>query len=200
MPSRPATSWPRSRPTRPRWSWNRFLTARLLKIFTAEGAQVPIGAALCAIGQPGEKVEAPAAAPAAPALETKAPAPAPATPSGRETRRPGPGGSRGARAGPRFRRARADRRPPEDFAAGAETRRGKGRRFLPVTGSGPGGRIVRDDILAAMQSLLEGAKTTRVPQGGAQIQEEKSTPVSNTPRGHRAAPPRIQNPDTPLLP
>jgi len=30
-----------------------------------------------------------------------------------------------------------------------------------------------------MQSLLDGAKTARVPQGGAQIQEEKSTPVSN---------------------
>src|SRR5476649_814903 len=44
-----------------------FFDGTLIKIFTPEGAQVPIGAALCAVGKPGEKVSAPAGAPAAPA-------------------------------------------------------------------------------------------------------------------------------------
>src|SRR5260221_6471876 len=44
-----------------------FFDGTLLKIFSVPGSQVPIGAALCAIGKPGETVEAPApkAAPAA---------------------------------------------------------------------------------------------------------------------------------------
>jgi pyruvate dehydrogenase E2 component (dihydrolipoamide acetyltransferase) len=44
-----------------------YFDGTLLKIFSPAGSQLPIGAALCAIGKPGEKVEAPApqAAPAA---------------------------------------------------------------------------------------------------------------------------------------
>src|SRR5882762_4683298 len=38
-----------------------FFDGTLLKIFAPAGAQVAIGAALCAVGQPGETVEAPAA-------------------------------------------------------------------------------------------------------------------------------------------
>src|SRR4029077_10071686 len=65
-----------------------FFDGTLLKIFTAAGSQVPIGAPLCAIGKPGEKVDAPEApkpdAGAAkaeenpPAKAGPAPAPAPA--------------------------------------------------------------------------------------------------------------------------
>src|SRR5436309_12066382 len=48
-----------------------FFDGTLLKIFAAPGAQVPLGAPLCAIGKPGEKVDAPAAKPA-PAATPKA--------------------------------------------------------------------------------------------------------------------------------
>src|SRR5579883_613021 len=50
-----------------------FFDGVIVKIFIPAGSQVPIGAALCAIGKPGEKVDAPAgAAPAG------SPAPVPA--------------------------------------------------------------------------------------------------------------------------
>jgi len=60
-----------------------YFDGTLLKIFSPAGSQLPIGAALCAIGKPGEKVEAPApkaapaaaAAPAAPVVAAPAPAP-----------------------------------------------------------------------------------------------------------------------------
>ena len=61
-----------------------FFAGTLLKIFAPAGSQVAIGAALCAVGKPGETVEAPAAP--APKAETpkkeepKAEAPAPAAP------------------------------------------------------------------------------------------------------------------------
>src|ERR1700694_1513982 len=40
-----------------------FFDGTLIKIFVPAGGQVAIGAALCAVGQPGEKVEAPAGGP-----------------------------------------------------------------------------------------------------------------------------------------
>src|SRR5471032_839203 len=60
-----------------------FFSGTLLKIFAPAGSQVDIGATLCAVGKPGEKVDAPAAAPkaeapAAQAAPAAAPAPAPA--------------------------------------------------------------------------------------------------------------------------
>src|SRR5450432_1859559 len=60
-----------------------FFSGTLLKIFAQAGSQVEIGAALCAVGKPGEKVDAPTGAPkaaaaAAPAPAAAAPAPTPA--------------------------------------------------------------------------------------------------------------------------
>src|SRR5277367_4561697 len=54
-----------------------FFDGTLLKIFTPAGGQVPIGAPLCAVGKPGETVEAPASAPkdATPSAPQGAPAP-----------------------------------------------------------------------------------------------------------------------------
>ena len=55
-----------------------FFDGTLLKIFAPAGSQVAIGAALCAVGKPGEVVEAPANTPAPkPAAPAPAPAPAP---------------------------------------------------------------------------------------------------------------------------
>ncbi|MDB6114384.1 MAG: dihydrolipoamide acetyltransferase, partial [Lacunisphaera sp.] len=48
-----------------------FFTGTLIKIFVQAGGQVAIGAPLCAVGKPGETVDAPAAA-AAPAPAPKA--------------------------------------------------------------------------------------------------------------------------------
>src|SRR3954465_1809417 len=49
-----------------------FFEGTLLKIFTPAGSQVAIGAPLCAVGKPGEKVDAPAPK-AAPASDKKEP-------------------------------------------------------------------------------------------------------------------------------
>lgn len=55
-----------------------FFDGTLLKIFAPAGSSVAIGAALCVIGQPGEKVEAPAApAPTSEPKKEETPAPAP---------------------------------------------------------------------------------------------------------------------------
>ncbi|MCS6248265.1 MAG: dihydrolipoamide acetyltransferase, partial [Opitutus sp.] len=51
-----------------------FFDGTILKIFADAGAQVELGAPLCAVGKKGEVVPTPAAAPKA---ETKAAAPAP---------------------------------------------------------------------------------------------------------------------------
>ncbi|HLP25262.1 MAG TPA: biotin/lipoyl-containing protein, partial [Acidobacteriota bacterium] len=62
-----------------------FFDGTLVKIFAQAGSQVAIGAPLCAIGQPGEQVDAPAGAPAPkaapPAPAAPAAAPAPAAPA-----------------------------------------------------------------------------------------------------------------------
>src|SRR5438128_11573738 len=49
-----------------------FFDGTLLKIFSPAGSQVALGAALCAVGKPGEVVEAPAPK-AAPAAEAPKP-------------------------------------------------------------------------------------------------------------------------------
>src|SRR5580692_2253463 len=60
-----------------------FFDGTLLAIFAHEGAQVEIGTALCAVGKPGEKVEAPAAPAAPPKAEApKADPPKPEAPKG----------------------------------------------------------------------------------------------------------------------
>src|SRR5882672_8110733 len=48
-----------------------FFDGALLKIFSPAGSQVAIGAPLCVIGKPGEKVDVPAAAPAAGGQKTE---------------------------------------------------------------------------------------------------------------------------------
>jgi len=65
-----------------------FFDGTLLALYVKAGSQVPLGAALCAIGKAGEKVDAPAAkAPEAAAPAAKeapaqpSPAPAPAAPA-----------------------------------------------------------------------------------------------------------------------
>jgi len=147
-----------------------FFDGTLLSIFVKAGSQVPLGAALCAIGKPGEKVDAPApkaaeaAAPQAPApVAAPAPTPAPAPVAAPVPATPaGPAGR--IKVSPLARKLAAE----------------KGVDLSGVKGSGPGGRIVRADVLAgpakgpAPAALAPSQLLARGP-----LQEDKLVPVSN---------------------
>jgi pyruvate dehydrogenase E2 component (dihydrolipoamide acetyltransferase) len=166
-----------------------FFDGTLLAIFAREGAQVEIGTALCAVGKAGEKVEAPAgpalaapaaAAPVAPpkaeAPKTEAPkaegVPAPASPPPA----PAPATSKGPIAPAPAVSSGRIRISPLARKLAAEKGIDPGR----LTGSGPGGRIVRADVLAAPKSAGSGAPQLRPAVGsGRPVQEEKLVPVSN---------------------
>jgi pyruvate dehydrogenase E2 component (dihydrolipoamide acetyltransferase) len=160
-----------------------FFDGTLLSIFIPAGSQVPIGAALCAVGKPGEKVSAPeapapASAPAAvavdpppPPAEAPAPPPAQAPASAPVSKAPSAAATTDTagrvKISPLARKLAAE----------------KGVDPSGVTGSGTGGRIVRADILSAKTG---GTKRASAPfAGGAAlgskgpVQEERLVPVSN---------------------
>ncbi len=171
-----------------------FFDGTLIKIFAPAGSQIAIGAALCAVGQPGEKVEAPAApapkadAPAAkPAEAPKAEpavAPAVATIATQVT-------TLAAEAKP------APQSAPTQAAPAGRTRISPLARKLaaqhkidPVqlAGTGPHGRIVKADVLAAAANpgLLKAAApakgssfTGSAPAKSGPIQEEREVTASN---------------------
>lgn len=126
----------------------------LTKTYVAEGATVPIGTAIAAIGEETADIPAPAAAPAA-AVPAEAPAAAPVAAAASATN------GRAEVVAPVV--AAAVPAPVEAVAASGERLRASplvkrlaaehGIDLSTVTGSGPGGRIVRDDIAA----LLTGA-------------------------------------------
>ena len=184
-----------------------FFDGTLIAVFVPEGSQVPLGAALCAVGKPGEKVSAPssqaapaaasappaAAAPAASAARPS-PAPAPATaPAPAPETEPAPAKAPSpAQAAP----AAAAAAPAADSGGrikisplARKLAADKGIDPKGVKGSGPGGRIVRADILgaaaAAPAKAAKSAVATPSFAGGASIiskgpvQEEKLVPVSN---------------------
>ena len=161
-----------------------FFAGTLLKIFSAAGAQVAIGDPLCAIGKPGEVVAAPAPKAAAPAaaapVAAPAPAPAPAAviasappPAPAPAPAPAPVAPPPAPAGGRIRISPLAKKLAEE----------KKIDVTRVTGSGPGGRIVRADILAAEKNppaapSAAGAFTGGSPAKTGPIQEERAVPVS----------------------
>jgi pyruvate dehydrogenase E2 component (dihydrolipoamide acetyltransferase) len=162
-----------------------FFDGTLLALFVKEGSQVPLGAPLCAIGKPGEKVtapeskatEAPAAAaapavsPAAPTAPAPTPSPAPA-PAAAPAPAPKPAAPAPQPAAPGGR----IRISPLARKLAAE----KGINPAGLAGSGPGGRIVRADILAAPAGGAPKASLgTAAPGTKGPIQEEKLVPVSN---------------------
>ncbi len=180
-----------------------FFDGTLIKIFAPAGSQIAIGAALCAIGKPGETVEAPAA-PAPKAAAPAAPAPA-ASASISHKEIPRSTTAVPAQVAPAPVAARVTAQVPAPVAAPAAT---QGRlKISPLArkiaaqqnidparlaGSGPGGRIVKTDVLAAAAnpSLL---KSVAAPAGGAvpsprgespslfakgPVQEERLVPVS----------------------
>jgi pyruvate dehydrogenase E2 component (dihydrolipoamide acetyltransferase) len=154
-----------------------FFDGTLLKIFSPAGSQVAVGAPLCAVGKPGETVPttATAAAAAAPAPVAKAaPAPAPAA---------APAPALAASAAP--------------VAAAASTSSSDRVRITPlarklanehqlapasIQGSGPSGRIVRADVLAAAANPGARRSSASLPTGSVfakgPIQEDRAVAVS----------------------
>jgi pyruvate dehydrogenase E2 component (dihydrolipoamide acetyltransferase) len=186
-----------------------FFEGTLLKIFTPAGSQVAIGAPLCAVGKPGEKVDAPAPKAGAAAADKKEPTqeqakkdkdqPGASTTSQNEVQaKPAAEPKGGAAATPP-----PPATPSSEVAAAPESSGGrvrisplakklaaeKGLDPARITGSGPGGRIVREDVIAAEKAGTAkpgaaGAKsggnfTGGTPAKTGPIQEEKLVPVSN---------------------
>jgi pyruvate dehydrogenase E2 component (dihydrolipoamide acetyltransferase) len=167
-----------------------FFDGTLLSVFVKAGDQVPLGAPLCAIGKPGEKVDAPAAkapqaapaAPKEPAAPAPAPVPAPApapeakpAPAPAASASPSPVPTAAPEAGGRIRISPLARKVAEE----------KGINPAGITGSGPGGRIVRADVLAAAAGGGKKAAAASSPFAGSPgmakgpIQEDKVVQVSN---------------------
>ena len=177
-----------------------FFSGTLLKIFAPAGAQVAIGAALCAVGQPGEIVEAPLPAvakqtagptpggPQPPTVQPSPPAPvvapAPVQPVVAPVAGPAPiGAAPVPAAGERLKISPLAKKLAVDHQIDA-TR---------LTGSGPHGRIVKADVLAAAAnpSLLKPVGGSPAPTsppatfaGGTPantgpIQEGRMVPATN---------------------
>jgi len=144
-----------------------FFDGTLVKIFVPAGSQVAIGAPLAAIGAPGEKVETPAAPPPASAPAKKsAPAAPPAPAKTSAAPRPIPAA---VPAAPKVASlvGRIKISPLAKKLAQA-----KGIDPAHITGSGPSGRIVRADVLAAEKS-----PPGRLHSGP--VQDDAVVPVSN---------------------
>lgn len=160
-----------------------FFDGTLVKVFVEEGTEVELGAALCAVGEPGEEVEAPA--PAAKPAESesadeksdedesaesaeddneKAPtsAPEPSEP-------PPPPSSAPAEPGKRVKIS------PLAKKLAAE----KGIDPSRIKGTGTGGRIVRADVLDAEKNGVGGGMTGSGYLAKGPIQEDKVVKVSN---------------------
>ncbi len=164
-----------------------YFDGTLLKIFSPAGSQLPIGAALCAIGKPGEKVEAPAPkaapaaapTPAAPVVAAPAPAPVAVAAPAPAPKPAAPAAAPAAPAG-RVKISPLARKLAEE----------KRIDFTRVKGTGPGGRIVRADILAAEKNpppaAAKPARAEAAPAWGyrsvldkSPVQAESFAPASN---------------------
>jgi pyruvate dehydrogenase E2 component (dihydrolipoamide acetyltransferase) len=176
-----------------------FFDGVLLKIFAPAGSQVAIGDPLCAIGKAGETVDAPTA---------KSPAPAPVEKKSDETQTTAPGASTTAKnevepqpvVEPAQKSGSAPVPAPtaqKDEPIATPSKNGERVKISPlarklaeekridpstVVGSGPGGRIVRADILAAEKNPRP-AKAAASFAGSAPtktgpIQEDRVVPVS----------------------
>ncbi len=161
-----------------------FFDGTLLKIFAPAGSQVAIGEPLCAVGKPGETVEAPKSNTPAPAEEKK--------------EEPEKEASKEEAPAPKAEPAAA---PKADAPAPTAAKEGERVKISPlakklaaekgldpsrIQGSGPGGRIVRADVLAAEKSgsAKPAAGKAGSFTGGSlankgPVQEERTVPVSN---------------------
>ena len=165
-----------------------FFDGTLIKIFAEAGSQVAIGAALCAVGKPGEVVAAPAApAPKGDASPAAAPVPAPAAPVAAPVPAAAPAPvapapvSTAPVAGERLKISPLAKKIATDQKIDASR----------LTGSGPHGRIVKADVLAAaanpalLKSAATGASastgsfTGGTPAKTGPIQQDRTVPASS---------------------
>ncbi|MCD8350305.1 MAG: 2-oxo acid dehydrogenase subunit E2 [Planctomycetaceae bacterium] len=137
----------------------------LLAQVAKEGDELPVQAVLGYIGQQGEKIDAAAPAPAAPAPEAAAPA-APvsaASPAAPASAAPASGGR--IKSSPLARKIAASR----------------GIDLASVQGTGPGGRIVQKDVLAASPAAAAPASAASTPVMAAEgARREKLTGMRKT--------------------
>jgi len=149
-----------------------FFDGTLVKIFAPAGSKIAIGAPLAAIGKAGETIEATATQTPSPAAEKKS-TPAPATPaSAAPAKATAPSATPAASVPPPAATSAAlgGRIKISPLARKLATEKAIDPAYL--TGSGPGGRIVRADILIAEKS----------PQGRLHtgpVQDDEVVPVSN---------------------
>ena len=131
----------------------------LLKIVAQEGTDVPVQGLLGYIGQPGEQVGAPAAAPTAPAA---APAAAPAPALAAEA---APARGKKIRISPLARKIAKQ----------------MGVDYTALTGTGPNGRIIKRDILAAAEAAPKAAPAPAAQKSAAPAAVSAGTafPVKN---------------------
>ena len=175
-----------------------FFDGTLLKIFIPAGSQVPIGAALCALGKPGETVEAPAAAAAPPTKTAEPPAPQPPSEGGATRPRdaiPPARVSEERRTGDSPPHPAAENGTPASPPPGGRLRisplarklaEAKGIDPATVTGSGPAGRIVRADIEAAEAAsggLAASKRSEDGPPLAASKRSEDGPPGQDWPPG-----------------
>ena len=165
-----------------------FVPGVILKHYVPAGGQIPVGAPMCAIGKPGEAIPAapaaaaPAKAEPAPAKATLSPliAPKPSTPvapTPAPVSQPAPSNLQPATSSSvRIKASPLAKKLAEE----------KGVSLSGVTGSGPGGRIVRADVLvAASKPAPAAAKSSSASSASAvtsltgPIGEDQSVPVSN---------------------
>jgi pyruvate dehydrogenase E2 component (dihydrolipoamide acetyltransferase) len=166
-----------------------FFTGTLIKIYAEAGSQVAIGAPLCAIGKPGEAAPAPQVAsattpppsvivPAAVVVTAPtpvaAPVPAPAPVIATVIPAASQASADRLKISPLARKIAADQKIDATH----------------LTGSGPAGRIVKADVLAAVANPLlalakqtagqtmDGQQPARVTHSGP-IQAERTVPATN---------------------
>lgn len=175
-----------------------FADGTILKLYAAAGAQVAIGDPLCAVGAPGEAVpEAPAPAAAPKTEEKKAEAPA-QTPPPSTTAKPAESAAPAPAPAPAPAASPAPAAPAAPARAAGERVKisplakklaaEKGLDPALIKGSGPGGRIVRADVLAAEKAGTAQAGSKPAASGLSSqvsgfftgpIQEERTVAVSN---------------------
>jgi pyruvate dehydrogenase E2 component (dihydrolipoamide acetyltransferase) len=146
----------------------------ILKIYIQAGGKAPCGHPLCAVGEKGEE---------APEVEMRATPPDPekAKPTLTESERPKEEKVSPPKPEPKASKEPSAKKPVATTTSGQRTfasplarkiAEDKGIPLEAIKGSGPSGRIVQDDVIAAAQAGVKGIPAAAVPL------EEKLTPVS----------------------
>jgi pyruvate dehydrogenase E2 component (dihydrolipoamide acetyltransferase) len=139
----------------------------LLKIAAKEGTELPVGSLMGLIGQPGEDVTAltgAAPSPAAKPVEPVSPAPAAAAPT------PAPAPAPARAAGERVKISPVAKKLAQDHGIDASS----------LAGTGPEGRIVREDVEKAIAAKAAGAASLepRAPSRDQTATTPESIPLS----------------------